>query len=74
MKEALERCSALTANIVGYLGEWHSHPRFSSATPSVADAALLAYLADTLSKEEIPALMVIVGETSISISIGEGRV
>lgn len=74
LKEALERCSALTANIVGYLGEWHSHPRFSSATPSVADAALLAYLADTLSKEEIPALMVIVGETSISISIGEGRV
>lgn len=72
VKEAIERASALTANIVSYLGEWHSHPRYSSATPSVADAALLAYLAETLAMDGVPALMVIVGETDISISLGEG--
>ncbi|MGP8476440.1 Mov34/MPN/PAD-1 family protein [Burkholderia sp. PR2] len=72
VKEAIECSSVLTANIVGYLGEWHSHPRHSSAAPSVADAALLAYLAETLAMDDVPALMVIVGETDISISLGEG--
>lgn len=72
VKDAIERASALTANIVSYLGEWHSHPRHSSAAPSVADAALLAYLAETLAMDGVPALMVIVGETDISISLGEG--
>ncbi|WP_157660684.1 Mov34/MPN/PAD-1 family protein [Burkholderia ubonensis] len=72
VKEAIEHASMLTANIVGYLGEWHSHPRHSSATPSIADAALLAYLAETLTMDGVPALMVIVGETDISISLGEG--
>lgn len=72
LREALERASALTANIVGYLGEWHSHPRHSSSVPSAADAALLVYLAETLAMDGVPALMVIVGETDISISLGEG--
>ena len=72
VKDAIECASALTANIVSYLGEWHSHPRHSSAAPSVADAALLAYLAETLAMDGVPALMVIVGETDISISLGEG--
>ncbi|WP_043632931.1 Mov34/MPN/PAD-1 family protein [Chromobacterium haemolyticum] len=72
VKEAIERVSALTANVVSYLGEWHSHPRHSSAAPSAADAALLAYLAETLATDGVPALMVIVGETDISISLGEG--
>lgn len=72
VKEAVERASALTANIVSYVGEWHAHPRNSSAEPSVADAALLACLAETLEADGVPALMVIVGETDISISLGEG--
>ena len=73
VREAIERAAALTANIVGYLGEWHSHPRHSSATPSATDADLLAYLAETLAMDGVPALMVIVGETDISISLGEGH-
>lgn len=73
VKEAVERASALTANIVGYLGEWHSHPRHSSATPSSTDAELLAYLAQALAMDGVPALMVIVGETDVSISLGEGN-
>lgn len=73
VREAIERAAALTANIVGYLGEWHSHPRYSSATPSATDAELLAYLAETLALDGVPAVMVIVGETDISISLGEGN-
>jgi integrative and conjugative element protein (TIGR02256 family) len=74
VREAIERAAALTANIVGYLGEWHSHPRHSSVMPSATDADLLAYLAETLAMDGMPALMVIVGETEISISLGEGYV
>jgi len=72
VREAIERAAALTANIVGYLGEWHSHPRHSSAAPSATDADLLAYLAEMLAMDGVPALMVIVGEADISISLGEG--
>lgn len=74
VREAIERAATLTANIVGYLGEWHSHPRHSSATPSATDADLLAYLAETLAMDGLPALMVIVGETDISISLRERHV
>lgn len=72
VKEAIERAAKLTANIVGYLGEWHSHPRHSSATPSITDAALLAYLAENLAMDGMPALMIIVGDHDISVSLGEG--
>jgi integrative and conjugative element protein (TIGR02256 family) len=70
--EAIEQSAALTANIVGYLGEWHSHPRHSSAMPSTTDAELLAYLAETLIMDGVPALMIIVGEADISISLRQG--
>lgn len=72
VREAMEQAATLTANIVGYLGEWHSHPRHSSAAPSTKDDDLLACLANTLSMDGVPALMLIVGETDISISIEEG--
>lgn len=72
VREALERAATLTANIVGYLGEWHSHPRFSSAIPSSTDVDLLAHLAETLALDGLPALMIIVGETELSISLGNG--
>lgn len=74
VKEAIERASALTANIVSYLGEWHSHPRHTSAAPSAEDAVLLAYLTEILAMDGLPALMVIVGETATSISLGKGVV
>lgn len=72
MREAIERAAELSANIVCYLGEWHSHPRNSSAMPSTTDADLLAYLAETLVMDGVPALMIIVGEADISISLGQG--
>ena len=72
MREAIERAAELSANIVCYLGEWHSHPRNSSAMPSTTDVDLLAYLAETLVMDGVPALMIIVGEADISISLGQG--
>jgi hypothetical protein len=72
LPEAIAEAAARTANIVGYLGEWHSHPRHASAAPSADDRALLAYLADTLALDGMPALMLIVADGDISITIKEG--
>ena len=62
-----------TANMVHYLGEWHSHPVFTSAYPSNADRSLIKHLADTLELDGQPALMVIVGFAGeMSLSVKEG--
>jgi integrative and conjugative element protein (TIGR02256 family) len=60
-----------TANIVGYVGEWHSHPPHSSARPSSTDQQLIQTLATTLAQDGQPALMVIVGTGGISITVQE---
>ena len=52
-----------TANIVRYVGEWHSHPRNHSARASRDDVLLLAHLTAALRSEGLPALMLIIGET-----------
>jgi len=72
VKDSIERASELTANIVGYLGEWHSHPKHASAEPSVLDTELLDYLTEALAMDGVPALMAVVGETDVSISLDGG--
>lgn len=67
----LDEIANKTANIVGYIGEWHSHPRRSSAFPSSLDFCLLQYLSRKLAEEGNPALMVIAGDHDLSICIGE---
>jgi integrative and conjugative element protein (TIGR02256 family) len=68
----LKEVARCTANIVTYIGEWHSHPAFTSPYPSSADRALIEKLARTLALEGQPALMVIAGAAEdISISVKE---
>jgi integrative and conjugative element protein (TIGR02256 family) len=62
LEDAVKEAGQRTANVVGYVGEWHSHPRQSSADPSGADIVLLAHLATALEYEGLLALMLIVGE------------
>ncbi len=60
-----------TANIVEYIGEWHSHPRNSTSIPSNYDINLLNYLSLNLSIEGKPGLIMIAGENDYSISLYE---
>lgn len=64
------RCERLTAGMVGYVGEWHSHPKGHSAKPSATDIVLLGVLAMRLHGDGIPALMVIVSEEEFGVSLG----
>ncbi|MGM8936988.1 ThiF family adenylyltransferase [Pseudomonas neustonica] len=67
--EALENVHQRTAGIVGYLGEWHSHPNAYSAQPSAEDEKLLETLHRKMKMEGLPALMMIVAQNDISFSV-----
>ncbi len=62
LKQRVEEIGAITAGQLGYVGEWHSHPRGHSCTPSSDDQLVLRWLADERAVDGLPGLMVIVGE------------
>lgn len=71
LSASLKLISDRTAGIVGYIGEWHSHPPRHSPRPSGDDILLLAHCAQTLALDGVPALMLIVGEDGdISYALG----
>lgn len=68
----LDEVTRRTDKIVGYIGEWHSHPEFTSAYPSRLDRVLVKQLAEKLELDGQPALMIIVGSTGeLSVSLKE---
>jgi integrative and conjugative element protein (TIGR02256 family) len=72
-QDYVSRCARLTGGMVDYIGEWHSHPAGHSASPSTTDVVLLATLAERLEADGVPALMVIVSQSDLSVSLGESR-
>jgi len=70
LNDALNEISDRTANIVGYIGEWHSHPEFASANPSSLDWRLIEKLSGVMTIDDQPVLMLIVGiNGDISITV-----
>lgn len=70
---AVEDAAKRTAGVVGYLGEWHSHPPGHSGHPSQDDILQLVYLALGMADDGLPAVSLIVGEHDIQILQGEVR-
>jgi integrative and conjugative element protein (TIGR02256 family) len=70
---AVEDAAKRTAGVVGYLGEWHSHPPGHSGHPSQDDILQLVYLALGMADDGLPAVSLIVGERDIQILQGEVR-
>ena len=72
LREALKNVSVRTVNIVGYIGEWHSHPAFSSAEPSTLDWELIRKISKIMANDGEPALMLIVGSAGdITLTVKE---
>lgn len=71
LMKAVQMASARTAGIVGYIGEWHSHPRGHSATPSRDDLIQLAEISSGMHDDGLPAIQLIVGEDDIRVLQGE---
>ena len=68
--EAVVEASRRTAGIVGYVGEWHSHPRGHSAAPSGDDLFQLTHLALGMGDDGLPGLQLIVGESDLRVLSG----
>lgn len=70
LAEAIKDISDRTANMVRYIGEWHSHPPGHSASPSRDDLVQLTYLTLGMADEGLPAVQLIVGENDVQILHG----
>jgi hypothetical protein len=68
--KAVQEASARTAGIVGYVGEWHSHPPGHSASPSRDDLIQLVEISLGMHDDGLPALQLIVGEDDIRVLQG----
>jgi integrative and conjugative element protein (TIGR02256 family) len=71
LKVQIQTAQTRTAQIVSYIGEWHSHPPRTSSQPSCQDIALLMDLTETMQRDGLPVVMLIVGEDNETWSIGQ---
>ncbi len=70
LADAVNEASRRTAGIVDYIGEWHSHPRGHTASPSRDDFVQLVHLALGMSDDGLPAVQLIVGESDMQVLQG----
>ena len=73
LSAAVSEASRRTAGIVGYVGEWHSHPAGFSSHPSGHDLHQLIYLAVGMADDGLPAVSVIVSDDDVRIMAGVVR-
>lgn len=73
LADAVNEASMRTAGIVGYIGEWHSHPPGHSASPSRDDLVQLVHLALGMADDGLPGVQLIVGEHDLQVLQGTVR-
>ena len=62
LRDAVAAVDAKTGGMLEYVGEWHSHPRGVNTKPSKYDLAAFDWLIALMSKDGLPAVMMIVGK------------
>ena len=74
LKRKVEEFARKTDGMLEYIGEWHSHPRSCSTTPSNNDIQVFSWLTELMDVEGLPALIMIVGDGGhASCYVGEIR-
>lgn len=58
----LDKIHAYTGNLLGYVGEWHTHPR-SRAEMSEVDEQAVSQIRETLASAGLPAHIIILSQT-----------
>jgi hypothetical protein len=71
LMESYREVQRRTGNVVGYLGEWHSHPPGHSARQSPDDLLQLFKLALGMADDGLPVIQIIVGEHELELYAGE---
>jgi hypothetical protein len=69
--ESYSEVQRRTGNVVGYLGEWHSHPPGHSARQSPDDLLQIFKLARGMADDGLPVIQLIVGERDLELYSGE---
>lgn len=69
-KRQLESVKARSGGQLGYVGEWHSHPRGATSHPSSTDIRQIVDLSDILGLDEYPAVSLIVSEKEKRMLLG----
>jgi integrative and conjugative element protein (TIGR02256 family) len=67
---AVGEAARRTAGVVGYVGEWHSHPDGYPPAPSGRDLYQLVYLALRMADDGLPAVSAIVSEKEVRVMGG----
>lgn len=62
LSDAVESVKRVTAGMLQYVGEWHSHPKGCSSRPSQDDRRAFSWLVEHMVTTGLAALMLIVGE------------
>lgn len=69
--ESYSEVQRRTGNVVGYLGEWHSHPPGHSARQSPDDLLQLFKLALGMADDGLPVIQLIVSDRDLELYAGE---
>lgn len=70
LRHRAEQLRMRTADVLSYLGEWHSHPNGVPTKPSHDDEALFGHLSQMLGPVARPYMMAIMGETGLWLRLG----
>ena len=62
LEQRVSEISDATAGMLGYIGEWHSHPEGVNVRPSAKDRALLAWIKSNMQMDGTPGVMAIIGD------------
>ncbi|RKG29813.1 ThiF family adenylyltransferase [Acinetobacter tianfuensis] len=71
LAEKIQEASDRTMGMVGYIGEWHSHPPGHSTSMSRDDIVQLTHLAQGMAEDGLPAISLIVGDDDFQVFKGE---
>lgn len=70
LSDKVNRVHEQTGGQLHYVGEWHSHPAGCPPYPSDDDLKVFAWITEALDSDDLPAVMLIVGDEGISMFIG----
>lgn len=63
----VDQCARRTLGNLGYVGEWHSHPKGHDASPSNLDLEAVKICSVDMAADALPTLMLIVGEHELGV-------
>lgn len=69
LPERIESIKKRTSHQIVYLGEWHSHPKGCSNSPSPTDLELFATVSVELFQHDYPFVMGILGDSGLNLKV-----